>query len=107
MFIKIIEFSLSLYSTDILYSHSYKVMCFLSSPIFFSRCVYVLPEDVHTVDANTVPYELDVDIVQDCSNFTYEIADVFDVIKTNCDDYAGVLRKVQYYIHGVFPSLHS
>lgn len=54
----------------------------------------MLPEDAHNVEADTVPYELDVEIVQDCSNFTYEIADVFDVIKNNCDDYAGVLQKV-------------
>lgn len=54
----------------------------------------MLPEDVHSLDADTIPYELEVEIVQDCSNFTYEIADVFDVIKSDCDDYAGVLRKV-------------
>lgn len=54
----------------------------------------MLPEDVLNVEADTVPYELEVEIVQDCSNFTYEIADVFDVIKSNCDDYAGVLKKV-------------
>lgn len=58
------------------------------------RCVYVLPTDVHHVSERTVPFELDVEIVKDCSNFSREIADVFDVIKANCDDYSLVLKKV-------------
>lgn len=59
--------------------------------------MYVLPADVLNVSERTVPYELDVEIVKDCSNFSREIADVFDVIKANCDDYSLVLKKVNVY----------
>lgn len=58
------------------------------------RVVYLQPADARHVTDCTVPYELDVDIVKDCSNFGSEIADVFNVIKKNCDDSALVLKRV-------------
>lgn len=67
--------------------------------IIVRRCVYVLPGDVLNVNERTVPYELDVEIIRDCSNFSSEIADVFDVIKTSCDDYSLVLKKVSNAKH--------
>lgn len=55
--------------------------------------MYILPEDVHGA-GETMPYELDVDIIKDCTNFKNEIRDVFEVIDKNCDQYPLVIKKV-------------
>lgn len=60
------------------------------------RCIFILPEDLHTIDATTVPYELDVDIIKDCSNFKNEIQEVFGVIDRNCDEYPVVMERVSF-----------
>lgn len=58
------------------------------------RCIFILPEDLHTINATTVPYELDVDIIKDCSNFKNEIREVLDVINRDSDEYPVMMDKV-------------
>lgn len=59
------------------------------------RCIFILPEDLHTISATTVPYELDVDIIKDCSNFRNEVREVLDVIDRDDDKYALMIEKVK------------
>lgn len=62
--------------------------------ILISRCIFILPEDLHTINTTTVPYELDVDIIKDCSNFKNEIREVLDVIDRDSDQYPVMMEKV-------------
>lgn len=56
--------------------------------------MYVMPKDLLTIGEHTVPYELEVEIIKDCSNFKSDIADVFAIIDKECDQYPATLKKV-------------
>lgn len=74
------------------------MFCFVLEIVRFStsrcRCIFILPEDLHTINDTTVPYELDVDIIKDCSNFKNEIREVLDVIDRDGDQYPIMMEKV-------------
>ncbi|XP_055376599.1 histone H2A deubiquitinase MYSM1-like isoform X2 [Condylostylus longicornis] len=51
------------------------------------KCIYVLPKDYNSnLNGIVSPYELDVDIIKDCTNFKYDILDVFDSINEMNDE---------------------
>lgn len=56
--------------------------------------MYVMPEDVHSITADTIPYELDVDIIKDCTNFKQDISDVFAILNKTDENYPKILKKV-------------
>lgn len=58
--------------------------------------MYVMPEDVHFITADTIPYELDVDIIKDCTNFKQDISDVFAILDKTDENYPKTLKKVGY-----------
>lgn len=60
--------------------------------------MYVMPEDLHAIGEHTVPYELEVEIIKDCSNFKSDIADVFAIIDKECDQYPVTLKKVCVFV---------
>lgn len=43
-----------------------------------------------------MPYELDVDIIKDYSNFKNEIREVIDVIDRDGDEYPVMMEKVSF-----------
>ncbi len=68
----------------------------------FARCIFILPEDLHTINTTTVPYELDVDIIKDCSNFKKEVLEVLDLIDKNGDAYPVMMDKVSFMEKEIF-----
>lgn len=69
--------------------------------IYIFRCMYIMPEDLLAIGEHTVPYELEVEIIKDCSNFKSEIADVFAIIDKDDDQYAATLKKVRTMVYGI------
>lgn len=47
--------------------------------------MYVMPKDLHSNfhDNNCLPYEIDVDIIKDCTNLKNDIRDVLLVVESN------------------------
>jgi len=48
-----------------------------------------------------VPYELDVDIIKDCSNFKNEIREVLDVINRDGEEYPVMMEKFAKSANGL------
>ncbi|KAJ6627761.1 Histone H2A deubiquitinase MYSM1 [Pseudolycoriella hygida] len=65
----------------------------LSCIDFKYKCIFILPEHLHVINATTVPYELDVDIIKDCSNLKHEIREVLDVIDRESERCAVIMEK--------------
>lgn len=56
--------------------------------------MYILPEDMHSITVETIPYSFEVDVIKDCSTLRSEISDVFNVIDKNSDQFDEIIRKV-------------
>lgn len=57
-------------------------------------CMYILPKDIHKDTIDIIPYGFEVDIIKDCSSLQNDIADVFNVIDRNSQNYVQTVEKV-------------
>lgn len=56
--------------------------------------MYILPEDMHSISVDTIPYSFEVDVIKDSSTLRNEIRDVFNVIDKNNDQFDEIIQKV-------------
>lgn len=56
--------------------------------------MYILPKDIHKDTVDIIPYGFEVDIIKDCSSLQKDIADVFNVIDRNSQNYVQTIDKV-------------
>lgn len=56
--------------------------------------MYILPEDIHKDSIDIIPYGFDVEIIKDCTSLRNDIADVFNVIDRNSQNYVQTVEKV-------------
>lgn len=56
--------------------------------------MYILPKDIHKDTIDIIPYGFEVDIIKDCSSLQNDIADVFNVIDRNSQNYVQTIEKV-------------
>lgn len=57
--------------------------------------MYILPKDIHKDTVDIIPYGFEVDIIKDCSSLRNDIADVFNVIDRNSQNYVQTIEKVK------------
>lgn len=63
---------------------------------FNYSCMYILPKDINKDIADVIPYGFEVDIIKDCTSLRNDIADVFNVIDRNSQNYEQTIEKVNY-----------
>lgn len=54
--------------------------------ILIPRCIYVMPKDIPLSIENGTPYELNVEVIKDCTNFTNDVLDVITLIRNEEND---------------------
>lgn len=61
--------------------------------------MYILPEQLHLENTDDcIPYSIDVNVINDLTNFINEIRDVFDVIDRKDSTFPIILEKVYDFI---------
>jgi len=56
-----------------------------------------MPKDLHSTCENGIPYEVDIDVINDaCDNLYDNFKDVFSVINLNTGERHDLINKVSY-----------